>query len=142
MGKKNSKPEIGVGVIVLQNNQVLLGKRKNAHGDGDWSFPGGHLELFESWEECARRETFEETGILIKNVQFATATNDLFLDDKKHFVTLMMVCEYASGSVKVMEPDKCEKWEWFDWFHLPGPLFLPIRNLKRSGFNPLTFVNR
>ena len=109
-----NKPQIGIGVIVVKDGKVLLGKRKNAHGEGSWSFPGGHLEFNETWKECARRETFEETGILIKNIRFATATNDIFLMEKKHYIILMMVCEYASGKVKVKEHDKCEIWDWFD----------------------------
>ena len=135
-----NKPQIGIGVIVIKNGKVLLGKRKNAHGEGSWSFPGGHLEFNETWKECARRETFEETGILINNIRFAAATNDIFKKEKKHYITLMMVGEYASGKVKLMEPDKCEKWEWFDWHNLPEPLFLPIRNLRKTDFNPLNLL--
>lgn len=37
-----------------------------------------------------------------------------------------------SGEVKVMESDKCEKWEWFDWYKLPQPFFLPIQNLLQK----------
>ena len=36
-----------------------------------------------------------------------------------------------------MEPEKCEKWEWFEWNNLPEPLFLPIQNLLKQKFNPL-----
>ena len=136
---QKNRPQIGIGVIVLKDDTILLGKRINAHGEGSWSFPGGHLELNETWEDCARRETYEETGILVKNLQFATATNDIFIEEKKHYITLMMICEYASGTVKVMEPDKCETWDWFPWHNLPKPLFLPIRNLRKTDFNPLTF---
>ena len=72
------RPKVGVGVIIVKEGKILLGKRKNAHGEGTWCPPGGHLELGESYEECAKRETFEETGLQIKNLQFITATNDIF----------------------------------------------------------------
>ncbi len=49
------KPSVGLGVIVLRDECVLLGKRKNSHGDGSWSFPGGHIELNETITQCAKR---------------------------------------------------------------------------------------
>jgi len=52
----DKRPLIGVAVIVIKENRVLLGKRKNSHGSGTWAFPGGHLEFNESIEDCARRE--------------------------------------------------------------------------------------
>jgi 8-oxo-dGTP diphosphatase len=36
------RPKVGVGVCIVKDNKVLLGKRKNSHGDGTWAFPGGH----------------------------------------------------------------------------------------------------
>ena len=72
------RPKVGVGVIIVKEGKILLGERKNAHGEGTWCPPSGHLELGESYEECAKRETFEETGLQIKNLQFITATNDIF----------------------------------------------------------------
>lgn len=134
-----NRPKVGVGVIVIKNNKVLLGKRRNSHGDGTWSFPDGHLEYDESWEDCASRETMEETGITIKNLRFDTATNDVFKNEEKHYITLYMICEHDSGKVRNMEPEKCEKWEWFKWNELPSPLFLPIENLLKKNYNP--FIN-
>ena len=55
-----NRPSVGVAVIVVNNGKVLLGKRKGSHGSGSWAFPGGHLEMNESIEACARREVFEE----------------------------------------------------------------------------------
>lgn len=134
---KNNRPKVGVGVIVIKNGKILLGKRINAHGEGTWSCPGGHLEFNESWEDCATRETMEETGIAIKNIRFGTATNDIFEAEEKHYITIFMIAEYDSGTVQIMEPDKCEKWEWFEWDRLPHSLFIPIQNLQKRNYNPL-----
>jgi 8-oxo-dGTP diphosphatase len=130
------RPKVGVGVIVINNGKVLLGTRKGSHGDGSWCFPGGHLEFNEKIEECAKRETMEETGIKIKNIKKIYFTNDIFPKEKVHFVTLYVVSDYDSGEVKVMEPEKCDKWDWFNWDKLPKPLFIPIENLLKENFNP------
>ena len=131
-----NRPYIGVAVIVIKEGMVLLGKRKNAHGAGGWQFPGGHLEYNESIEDCARREVFEETGLRIKDVRPGPYTNDIFLKEGKHYVTLFVIAGYDSGTLEVKEPDKCEKWEWFVWARFPEPLFLPTTNLLKQGFNP------
>ncbi len=132
----NDIPKIGVGVIVIKDNRVLLGKRKASHGEGSWCFPGGHLEFNEEIEDCARREVMEETGIQIKNPRMGTFTNDFFRKEGKHYVTLYVISEHNSGEPKIMEPEKCERWEWFEWNKLPKPLFIPVQNLLRQGYNP------
>jgi len=131
------RPQVGIAAIVLKNGRVLMHKRKNAHGDGTWSFPGGHLEFGESWEACAKRETKEEAGIEISDVRFGAVTNDVFEKEGKHYITIFMLSDWKSGEPKVMEPDKCEGWEWVDWEEMPKPLFLPIQNLLKTDFQPL-----
>ncbi|MBI2668989.1 NUDIX domain-containing protein [Candidatus Woesearchaeota archaeon] len=130
------RPKVGVGVIILKGSKVLLQKRKNAHGEGTWSFPGGHLEFNEELDECARRETFEEVGIHIKNVHFATITNDKFATENKHYITIFMLAEHEVGVPTICEPDKTESIGWFSWDALPKPLFLPLENLLQQGFKP------
>jgi 8-oxo-dGTP diphosphatase len=46
-----------------------------------------------------------------------------------------MKSEYASGELKLMEPNKCEKWDWFNINDLPEPLFLPLKNLLKEKIN-------
>ena len=53
------KPKVGVGIMILKNGKVLLGKRKGSHGEGEFAFPGGHLEYMESFANCAKREIAE-----------------------------------------------------------------------------------
>jgi len=129
-------PRVGVGVIIKKGNKILLGKRKSSHGEGSWSFPGGHLEFNEDLEECAKREVKEEVGIKVDNLKFITITNDIFKDEEKHYITIYLLAENYSGEVKLLEPHKCEEWGWFEWNNLPEPLFIPIQNLLKQKFNP------
>ena len=82
-------PQVGIGVIILKNNKVLLGKRKNTHGNGHWGFAGGHLEFLESPEDCAVRETTEEAGIKISNPR-VVAIQTIFLKTKINTILLFM----------------------------------------------------
>jgi len=132
------RPLVGIAVMVVKDNRVLLGKRKNAHGSGTWAFPGGHLEFNESIETCAKREVLEETGIQIKNLRYGPYTNDIFTDEDKHYVTLFVTADYDSGTPMVKEPHKCEKWGWFQWPPNVKPCFLPIKNLLELNSELLT----
>lgn len=133
----NNRPRVGIGVVIIKDGKVLFGKRKNAHGAGAWACPGGHLEFGESWEDCARREVLEETGLEVGAVRFGTVTNDIMESDEKHYITICMVAEYVSGEPRILEPEKCEGWEWFDWDDLPQPLFQSTVNQLQEGWSPL-----
>ena len=119
---ENLRPKVGVGVMILRNNQVLLSKRKGSHGEGDESFPGGHLEYIESFEDCAKRETKEECGIEIHNIKFLYLAN-VTKYAPKHYVHIGLVADWKSREPKVLEPDKSEKWGWYNLDSLPKPMF-------------------
>jgi len=133
------RPKVGVGVLIKKDDKILFLQRKNAHGEGSWCPPGGHLEFNEEFEECAKREVLEETGIKIKNIKIAGLTNDIFKEEGKHYITIHMLAEYDSGEATIKEPEKSTEIGWFAWTNLPGPLFTQTQNLKKSGFNPLNF---
>jgi len=115
-------PKVGVGVMVFKDGKVLLTKRKGSHGAGEYSFPGGHLEYMESFEDCAKRETREECGIDITNIRFLYVTN-VKKYFPKHYVHIGMVADWESGVPTTMEPDKAEEWKWYSIDALPAPLF-------------------
>jgi 8-oxo-dGTP diphosphatase len=126
------RPRVGVGVLIVKDGTVLLMKRKGSHGNGTWAPPGGKLDFGEEIETCATRETFEETGLKIKNPRFLTITNDISLEENNHYVTLWMIARYNRGQPENIEPEKCEALEWFDLNDLPSPLFLPMINLLKA----------
>lgn len=130
------KPGVGVGVIIKRDDKVLIGFRIGKHGNNTWSFPGGHLEFGESFENCATRETIEETGVTITNIRKGPYTNDVHENEGKHIVTHFLVADYKSGEAIVYEPDKFQEWRWVAWDQLPTPLFLPIQHVIEEGFNP------
>ncbi len=118
-------PRVGVGVMIVKDGKVLIGKRKSSHGDGEYTWPGGHLEHLESIEECARREVREETGMEIKNIRFLRLMN-ITKYAPKHYIDIAMVSDWASGEPQVLEPNKLESWEWRDMDDMPEPLFAPM----------------
>jgi len=120
--EKEKKPKVGVAVIVVKGNQVLLGKRIGNHAPGTYGFPGGNLEYMENFEDCVKRETFEETGIEIENIKFSFVAN-LAAYPPRHYVHLGFIADLKSGEPKVYEPDKFESWDWYDLDNLPSPLF-------------------
>ena len=126
------RPKVGVGVYIEKEGKILLGKRKNAHGEGNWCPPGGHLEFGEEVEECAKREVLEEAGIEISDLKIKTITNDVYKEENKHYITIHVFANYKSGEIKILEPDKCEEWEWFSWDEFPKNLFLPVENLLKK----------
>ncbi len=110
---------IGVPVIVLDKTKkkILLGVRKNCYGAGTYGLPGGRLEFNEPLEKCVKRELLEETGLTAKSLKFIGAVRDFQKDH--NFIHFAFVCKEFDGKVKLMEPEKCEGWEWFDLDNLP-----------------------
>ena len=103
---EDAGPKIGVGCFIVKGNKILFGKRKAAHGEGTWAPPGGHIEFKEDPRDAVIREVFEETGLKVESPRFAGVTNDVFLKENKHYITLIYVCKYLSGEPVVKEPEK------------------------------------
>ncbi|EHR70728.1 ADP-ribose pyrophosphatase [Burkholderiales bacterium JOSHI_001] len=127
---------IGVGVLVIHEGLVLLGKRRGSHGEGTWSAPGGRLEYGEELIECAARELREETGLTASSFELGPYSNDIFPEAKEQYVTIFVVARGITGTPANLEPTKCEGWAWFRWGEWPSPLFKPVESLLSLGWRP------
>lgn len=122
------RPKVGIAVFTVRRGQVLLGKRKGSHGAALWATPGGHLEFGEEIETCAKRELCEETGLIAHSIRLGPWVNNV-IENTKHYVTIFTLTQEFEGEPQLMEPNKCEGWQWFDWDCLPTPLFPSIVSL-------------
>lgn len=127
----------GVAAILRRGGHILMGLRKGSHGAGCWGLPGGKVDFGESVREAASRELREEAGLDVTPDRFRklTYTNDVFSAEDKHFITLYVEAIWypGDGEARIIEPNKCDRWEWFS--EAPSPLFLPIMNLLSDGFD-------
>ena len=144
MEQKKKKIGVGFGVLILKDNKVLLGKRHEdpekasslLNGAGTWTMPGGKLDFGETFEQGAKRETMEETGIKLNNVDVICVNNDMV--ETAHFITLGLFSDDFEGEPQVLEPDEITEWGWFDLNELPNPIYFPsakvLENYKAKKF--------
>jgi len=123
-----------MGVLVMRRGRVLLGRRRGSHGEGYYAAPGGHIEFGESFEQAARREVREETGLEIADLKLLSVGNYVFRreDGERHYIDVDFVCEAPAGEPQLKEREKCDGWDWYDLDDLPQPLFIVTRRMIES----------
>ena len=114
----------GSVVIILNNrNEVLLQKRH----DGYWGLPGGLMDLGESFEEVAKREVFEETGLIVENLQLLNvfSGSKYYLKvsngDELYSVTAVFYTRDVSGDMNI-DYSESIKVQYFSINNLPNEL--------------------
>jgi ADP-ribose pyrophosphatase YjhB (NUDIX family) len=95
------QPIIGVGAVIVEGDRVLLVRRATEPLKGEWSVPGGVLELGEKLREGVCRETLEETGLVVEAGEVLDVFDSIFADGKGltqyHFVLIDFLCKPISG---------------------------------------------
>ena len=92
---------VGVGAVVVRDGRALIVRRAHEPRKGEWSLPGGLLDLGESLAEAARREVKEETGLDVELGPIIETFDRVHRDDqgriRYHFVIVDFVCWSATG---------------------------------------------
>jgi len=95
------RPVPAVSALVFRDGAVLLVKRRDEPGRGQWSPPGGSVEVGETVEQAAAREALEETGVIARPDRVLDLRNVLLRDGRGtvqwHYVLFAVLCEYVSG---------------------------------------------
>ncbi|MGB0934949.1 MAG: nucleotide triphosphate diphosphatase NUDT15 [Alphaproteobacteria bacterium] len=135
-------PRVGVGTFIYnEKGQILLGHRIAGHDSDTWTLVGGHLEFGESFEDCSRRETLEETGIKLYQPQLMTCVNDLHAESGQHFVSIFMKAKIKSGIARPLEPHKYDAWKWYFPDEFPENVFFCMKNLFSTQPEILRTIN-
>ena len=114
-------PQVGVGVVFVREGRVFLAKRHGSHGQDTWASAGGHLELGESLEDCARREAMEELGVAVGDLRFLCVSNIIAYG--KHYVDMEFLGDIGAQEPRLVEPEGFTDCGWFPMDDLPQPLF-------------------
>lgn len=118
-------PQIGVGCMIMRNNQILLGLRKSAHGAATYGWIGGHLEFGETLEECAVRKIYEETGLAAASESLRLLCVSNVREYNKHYIDIEFIIDGIQGEPRILK-STIESWGWYDLDNLPFPLFKPV----------------
>ncbi|RKN86133.1 NUDIX hydrolase [Paenibacillus ginsengarvi] len=121
---------VGAGVFVYQDRKVLLQKRKD---NLCWALHGGIVEMGEEVEDAAKRELYEETGLVANKLEllgvFSGETRMYTYPngDEVYLIGIVYVCNDFSGEL-IPETDETLELKWFDIDDLPQQISPP--NIK------------
>jgi 8-oxo-dGTP diphosphatase len=95
------RPIVGVGAVIVDEGKVLLVKRKYEPLKGQWSLPGGMVEIGETLETALAREMLEETGLRVEVGPVIEVFDRIMRDEERrvryHFVLIDYLCWPAGG---------------------------------------------
>ena len=98
------RPIVGVGAVILDGRRVVLVRRGTEPLKGEWSLPGGVLEVGEMLQQGVAREVMEETGLQVEVLDIAGVFDRILPDSNGtpqfHYVLIDYVCRVKGGELR------------------------------------------
>jgi len=120
-----TRPLVGVAAVIVDaEGRVLLVQRGTEPRKGHWSIPGGLVELGESLTDAIRRETLEETGLVIEPVGLIEVVDRIFTENSQiryHYVIVDYCCRILSGVAKADTDAAAIHWATRDEWQISNP---------------------
>ena len=137
-----ASPMVGVGAVVFAAECVLLVRRAKAPLAGEWSLPGGAVELGETLEEAIVREVAEETGLNVTPMQVVKTFDHIDRDAEGrirfHYVLVDFLCRIHDESVVREREPIVEKTVLRHGSDVSDARWVPVEGLRGSKDFPLT----
>jgi 8-oxo-dGTP diphosphatase len=98
------RPIVGVGAVIVRDGRAILVRRSTEPAKGQWSIPGGMLELGETLRQGAAREALEETGLAVEPGEVLEVFDSIYPDSdgktRYHYVLIDFLCRPLSGELR------------------------------------------
>ena len=108
------RPLVGVGGVIIHEDRALIVQRGNPPRQGEWTVPGGTLELGESLRGGVEREVLEETGLVVKAGEVLDVFDSIHRDPEGrtqyHYVLVDFLCTWVSGELKAASDVAQARW--------------------------------
>jgi 8-oxo-dGTP diphosphatase len=112
-------PLLGVGAVVVDEGRVLLVRRGHEPLKGQWSLPGGLLEIGESLTAGVAREVLEETGLLVEPIELIELLDRIHHEGERvryHYVIADYLCRVTGGTLQAASDADDARWvERAEW---------------------------
>ena len=109
-------PSPAVSILILQDDQILFGRRKGEPGRGLWALPSGYIEYEDNFITAAVREAKEETGLDVKLTTVINVVSS-FYSPRFHFLGVYLAACVVGGTLEASDD-----LEEVSWFPKTGPL--------------------